>query len=96
MKGFWEDWDHRKAVRVSNCMFLTGLAMLLLGIAFGAMAGSAVLMSIIAAVGTVLLVSGYVLNLRRAVCPHCGSFLGDLPRIAEKIPNYCPNCGKPL
>lgn len=96
MRGFWRDWDCRKAVRASNCMVLTGLAMLLLGIAIGAMADSNVLMCIIAAVGTVLLVSGYVLNLRGAVCPRCGSFLGDLPRIAAKIPNYCPNCGKPL
>lgn len=96
MKEFGNDWDCRKAVRVSMRMALTGLAMLPLGIAVGAMANSSVLMCFIAAVGTVLMISGYVLNLRGAVCPRCGSFLGNLPRMAGKTPNYCPNCGKPL
>lgn len=96
MNSFWKGWDHQKAIRVTNKTFLAGIAMLLLGIPIGAMEDSEVWMYAISGPGLLLAVWSYILNLRKAVCPHCGAFLGDLPRMAEKSHSYCSHCGEKL
>lgn len=96
MGDFWKGWDHRKVIRVTNRTYLAGIAMLFLGIAIGAMADAEALMYVVSGLGLLLAVLSYILNVRKAVCPHCGAFLGNLPRMAGGGCHYCSHCGKEL
>lgn len=96
MGDFGKSWDHRKVIRVTNRTYLAGIAMLLLGIAIGAMADAEAVMYVVSGLGLLLAVLSYMVNIRRAVCPHCGAFLGTPPRMAGSDQKYCSQCGKEL
>ena len=46
--------------------------------------------------GIVGVVSGIVLAYARMRCPHCDASLMQGGRLPFEVPNFCPNCGKPL
>lgn len=88
--------DCYQAVRVSNVLFIGGVILALLGIALDGFLEVPYALVLLTLPGAVLAVAGYVLNVARAVCPRCGAHLGDLPRMAEKVPAFCPHCGEKL
>ena len=51
---------------------------------------------VLAVLGLVAVVSGIVLAYARLRCPHCGASLMLGGRIPSSLPNFCPDCGKPL
>lgn len=51
---------------------------------------------VLAVLGVAAMVSGIVLAYARLRCPHCGASLMLGGRIPSSLPNFCPDCGKPL
>lgn len=51
---------------------------------------------VLAVLGVAAMVSGIVLAYARMRCPHCDASLMQRGRLPFEVPNFCPNCGKPL
>lgn len=87
-----------KALRIVHGLFYGGLVLLLL--AWAVLSLSQVVVSVPAIVlcilGIVGVVSGIVLAYARMRCPYCGASLMLGGRIPSSLPNFCPDCGKPL
>ena len=49
-----------------------------------------------AVLGLAVLISGFVLAGARLRCPYCDASLLQRGRLPFEVPNFCPNCGKPL
>ena len=50
----------------------------------------------IAVLGLAVFISGFVLAGARLRCPYCDASLLQRGRLPFEVPNFCPNCGKPL
>ena len=57
---------------------------------------NAILGIVLAVLGLAAIVSGIVLAYARLRCPHCDASLMQGGRLPFEVPNFCPNCGKPL
>ena len=80
----------------------------ILGTAYGLCFGGVVLLAlgfgiisdaigiVLAVLGLVIFASGFVLAYARLRCPHCDASLIQRGRLPFEVPNFCPNCGKPL
>ena len=88
--------DHHRALKTTHILFYGGLALGLLGTAFGAMTDSVPIMLIISVIGFAGIIGGLFFAHAHVRCPHCyGSLLWG-GRIPSHLPTYCPHCGKPL
>lgn len=97
MKRFFGRMGCRQAVLTGARMQYAGLSLLPLSAVFGAWVDRAAVFYVLALLGAALLVSGWLLTIRRGICPACGQYLGtNFPRAIGKVPDYCPHCGERL
>ena len=83
----------------------------ILGTAYGLCFGGLVLLAVgcgiqhrwnttfglaMAVLGLAVLISGFVLAGAQLRCPYCDASLLQRGRLPLEVPNFCPNCGKPL
>ena len=57
---------------------------------------NAILGIVLAVLGLAAIVSGIVLAYARLRCLYCDASLMQRGRLPFEVPNFCPNCGKPL
>ena len=77
--------EPRTSQVVTNALVVSGVILALLG--------QAVVSIVVAVLGLLLLLTGFVVQVLFWRCPHCHGYLGrpGFGRIA-----YCPHCGEPL
>ena len=78
----------------SKAFFFGGIAVSLIGCILSGAIGSDLLLWIFQIPGFILIFIGYFMNLRQAICPGCGKFIGAKPSIANRLPERCPHCGR--
>lgn len=94
-----EPMNCHKALKIIHGLSYGGLGLLLLAWAASSLSrGNTVPVPaiVLCILGIVGLVSGIVLAYTRLRCPHCGASLMLGGRIPSSLPNFCPDCGKPL
>lgn len=92
-----ESVGYRKAIVWGKRIVILGLLLIFLSMVVGSLAGLEVAFYILAVVGALLILAGWVLALKKGVCPKCGSYLGtNFPRLPADIPSHCPRCGEKL
>lgn len=101
MKDLWEKWrsmDCRQMLKVVKQTFYGGLGLLLAAwIILQCSQDTAPVFAIFLCVlGVIGVFGGILLAYRRLRCPHCGASLMLGGRIPSQLPNFCPECGKPL
>lgn len=101
MKGWKEKWETmgcRQVLKVVNWTFYGGLGLLLAAwIALRCSQNTVpVFASLLCVLGMVGVFGGILLACLRLRCPHCGASLMLGGRIPGHLPNFCPECGKPL
>ena len=95
MKGKKDKTVPRKVLETSHGLCFGGL--LLLAVGCGIQYRWDVTFGIVLAVlGLAAMVSGIVLAYARMRCPYCDASLMQRGRLPFEVPNFCPNCGKPL
>lgn len=88
--------DCRKGLKATKILFYSGLGLLPLGIAAGAMAESEAVMGVLGVLGVIGIVAGLVICITYVRCPFCGESLMLGGRIPGELPRHCPGCGKAL
>ena len=74
-----------------------GFALLPLSVVFGAWMRQEGIFYVLASVAILLDIGGWLLVLKKGVCPKCGQYLGQsFPRAIGRVPDYCPHCGERL
>lgn len=74
-----------------------GFALLPLSAVIGAWMGQEIVFYVLAAIAILLSIGGWLLVLKKGVCPKCGQYLGqNFPRAIGRVPAYCPHCGEKL
>lgn len=93
-----EPMSCHQALKIVHGLFYGGLGLLLLAWAVLSLSEKTVPVPavILCILGIVGVVSGIVLAYARLRCPHCGASLMLGGRIPSSLPNFCPDCGKPL
>lgn len=89
-----------KTLKIVHRLFYGGLGLMLLAWAAGLCLSSQeavfVTVVVLCLLGLVIIVSGILLGSTQLRCPCCGASLMLGGRIPDKLPNFCPECGKPL
>ena len=97
MKGKKDKTVPRKVLETSHGLCFGGLLLLALGCGiqyrWNAAPGIA-----LAVAGVAIILAGLVLAGARLRCPYCDASLlrGGRFLLPADVPNFCPNCGKPL
>ena len=94
-----EPMSCHQALKIVNVLFYGGLGFLVLAWAVSSLARRNTVPApviVICLFGLAGIVSGIVLAYARLRCPHCGASLMLGGRIPSNLPNFCPDCGKPL
>ena len=91
-----KEMDCHQALRITHILFYSGLGLMLLSIAVGAMTNSTVVMVVLGLLGGVGAVAGLICGFANVKCPECGHSLMPGGRIPGGLPNVCPHCGTPL
>lgn len=86
--------DCFRACTLSNRLVLGGFITTFIGCGAGYLEWFGLLAVVLAIGGLAALLLGGVLGLRYERCPHCGEPLYNFPRLLDRIPGYCPHCGK--
>ena len=84
----------RAIIGRSKAFFFGGIAVSLIGCILSGAIGSDLLLWIFEIPGFILIIAGYLMNIRRAICPGCGKFIGSMPSLAHRLPERCPHCGR--
>ena len=93
----WEDMDCKQILQVVNVVFYGGFLVLMLALLLLYFSEEiSVLLTVLAVLGGASCFGGVLLAYTRLRCPFCGASLMLGGRIPTHIPNFCPECGKPL
>lgn len=85
-----------QGLKLTHILFFGGLGLMALGLMLGSLFDGSGLIAVLAAVGAILVAGGLVCGWMFIKCPECGHSLTPGGRVPNKIPNYCPHCGKML
>ena len=99
MKDLWEKWrsmDCRQMLQMVQGIFFGGLGLALLCVLLASGQEPPEWLIAMGGLGILGLILGILLACRRLRCPHCGASLMLGGRIPSQLPNFCPECGKPL
>lgn len=74
-----------------------GFVLLPLSAVFGAWMGQKIVFHVLVAVALLLDIGGWLLILKKGLCPKCGQYLGQsFPWAIGRVPDYCLHCGEKL
>lgn len=96
MKHVFKEMDCFRILRVSNQLFMRGLACGFTGCGLGCLGFPEIAADALVMAGFIVLAAGWVLGMEFLVCPHCGASLCEFPRLPSDIPDHCPHCGEKL
>lgn len=91
-----EKMDCYQGLKLTHILFFGGLGLMVLGFMIGSVGEHPAVMTALAAAGFAGVVAGLICGWTFVKCPDCGGSLLPGGRVTDKLPKFCPHCGKQL